>query len=131
MTVLMKELRILAVVNKDPEKVKKGLVKLSKNFKGTVYLLHLRNFDFYPAEVLLEFEKKFEELKERGLRMLNDIASEIEKVGFDVKVLGVQYGIAGERMRRIVNELNPDLVVLEKRCELLSDVELEEPIVVM
>ncbi len=118
MTVLMNDVKVLAIVDENSKYIDKYIEKLSKSFRGTLYLTYVKDIGFYPAEVLLEFEKSFNKIKRRGLEVLNRIAKRAKELGFKTEILGVHCGIAIERILRLEEQLNPDLILIGYRCGL-------------
>ena len=119
MTVSMNDVRILAVVDENTKHIDEYIEKLSKSFRGTLYLTYVKDIGFYPAEVLLEFEKSFDKIKRKGLEVLNRIAKKAKEFGFKTEILGVHCGIAVERILKLEEQLNPDLILIGYRCGLL------------
>jgi nucleotide-binding universal stress UspA family protein len=108
----MKDLKILAVIDdKNSELVEKCLEKLSNKFGGKVYLVYVRDVDYYPAEVLLEVEKTYDKIRDEGLTILNDIAEKVKQLGFDTEILGVYCGISSERLVSVYKSIDPDILV--------------------
>jgi hypothetical protein len=108
----MIETKVLVIVNdKNVESVEKCLEKLSEKFRGKVYLVFMRDVDYYPAEILLEVEKSYENIKEEGMNILNRVSEKAKSLGFDVEVLGVYCGIASERVKYMDKSIKPDILV--------------------
>jgi len=112
----MTGLKMLTVVDEDGKNIDRYLEKLSKSFKGTLYLVYVKDVGFYPAEALLEFEKSFNKIKEKGLKVLNRIAKKAEELGFKTEIIGVQYGVAIERILKLEEQLNPDVLIVSHKC---------------
>ena len=112
MTVSMKDLKVLVVVDdKNSELVEKCLEKLSSRFGGKVYLVYVRDVDYYPAELLLEVEKTYDKIKDDGLTILNKIAEKAKQLSFETEILGVYCGISSERLVSIYKSIDPDILV--------------------
>jgi nucleotide-binding universal stress UspA family protein len=118
MTVLMNDVRILVVVDENSKQIDACIEKLSEKIKGTLYLLYVKDTDFYPAELLLEFDKAFDRLKNKGLQILSKLAEKAKMCGFRTEILGVHYGIALERILKLEKQLNPDLILVGFECGL-------------
>jgi len=116
MTVSMTDLKVLTVVDGDGEIIHKFIERLS--FKGTLYLVYVKDIGFYPAEVLLEFEKSYNKIRDRGLNVLNRIAKKAEELGFKTEIVGVQIGSAVERILKLEEQLKPDILIVGCKCGL-------------
>ena len=116
MTVLMDDVKILVVVDENSKQIDTCIEKLSEKIKGTLFLLYVKDIDFYPAELLLEFDKTFDRVKSRGLQILSKLAEKAKTCGFKTKILGVHYGIALERILKLEKQLNPDLILVGFEC---------------
>jgi len=108
----MKDLKVLVVVNdKNSELAEKCLEMLSNKFEGKVYLVYVKDVDYYPAEVLLEVEKTYDKIRDEGLTILNKIVEKVKQLGFDTEILGVYCGISSERLMNIYKSIDPDILV--------------------
>ena len=112
------DVRILVVVDENSKQIDACIERLSEKMKGTLYLLYIKDTDFYPPELLLEFDKAFDRLKNKGLRILSKLAEKAKMCGFRTEILGVHYGIALERILKLEKQLNPDLILVGFECGL-------------
>ena len=124
MTVSMNDVKILVVVNERSEYIEKGLEKLPKQLKGILYLAYIKNIDFYPAEVLLEFEKTFENIRKRGLNILNKIANKARKLGFKTEIVGVYCGI--NKVLELEKRIKPNIILVDCKCGLFRRLLLDD-----
>jgi len=54
-------------------------------------------------------EKSYDQMREKGLSVLNEIGERAKQLGFDIEILGVHYGIASERLQQIYNSVDPKI----------------------
>jgi len=108
----MKNLKILAVINdKNSELVGRYIEILSRKFGGKIYLVYVKDVDYYPAELLLEVERTYDTIKNSGLAILNNLAERSKNLGFNTEILGVYCGISSERLISIFKSINPDILI--------------------
>lgn len=111
---MINDVKILVVTNgENGEKISKCLEKLSTKIRGNVYLVYVKDIEPYPAEVLIELLKQYERIKRRGQKVLEDLAEKIKELGFKVDILGIQCGIVSERISKIEEQVNPDIILVE------------------
>ncbi len=116
MTSLAKELKILVIVDENVVgKIERYLEKLSSKFGGKLYLIYMKDVDYYPSEVLLELEKKFNKIREETLNILNNLAEKAKSYGFNVEMMDVHIGISSQRLAELYKRINPDILV-DLRC---------------
>jgi len=117
---MIDNVKILVVINREDNSIQECLKRLSSKIKGSVHLLYVKDIEPYPAEVLIELEKKYNEIKEKGTKVLRDLSNKIKELGFKVEVLGVHCGIAPERILKLEDELNPDIILLQYKPSALK-----------
>jgi nucleotide-binding universal stress UspA family protein len=116
----MNQARILAVVDENGRSTERCIERLAEKVRGVLYLVYVKDVHPYPAEVLLELEKRYNDIKSKGTGILKEISAKAEKLGFKTEILGVHCGIAAERILKLEKQLNPDIILVEYECSPLK-----------
>jgi hypothetical protein len=107
--------RILVVVGKNGQKALDCIAKLAnRGLRGEVYLFYVENVEPYPAEFLIELEKGgYNKIKEKGMKILNELAEKIKDMGLDVKILDTYCLTAAEDILKLKKQIDPDFIIID------------------
>ncbi|ADB58847.1 adenine nucleotide alpha hydrolase family protein [Archaeoglobus profundus] len=94
---------------KTSESVLKIMKKFSEKFDGIVNLVYVKDIDYYPVEVLLEAEKSYDSLKKFGLKLAEDLAKKIRKLGF--KQVHIDFCMGHRSEIEYMKNKNPDFII--------------------
>lgn len=97
--------------DKSSENVLNIMRKIREKLTGDVCIVYVKSVEhYYPAEILIEMDKSYDSLKEKGKETLNRIVETLKEMGFHIFSEDIYIGQSPE-IRHYLETCDPDFLI--------------------